>query len=155
MDIDKKTFDEKTIFQKITLLNKYMGVYVNNYLDRHLKNRLPYYDGRYLSFIKKSNKKGKKVTAKDIAEHFNLSKASVSHTVNSLLNKGYITLTVDENDHRFKSIELTKKAIKETNAIDNIFSSLEKEFSQLLSKEEEEYLNETLFKLLINMKEDN
>lgn len=153
--MDKKTFDEKTIYQKITLINKYLGIYVNNYLDQHLKNRLPYYDGRYLSFIKKSNKNGKKVTAKDIAEHFNLSKASVSHTINSLLNKGYITLTVDENDHRFKSIELTEKAIKETNAIDNIFSSLEKEFSQLLTKEEEKDLNDTLFKLLTSIKEDN
>lgn len=49
-------------------------------------------------------------TAKDITEYRGISKGLVCKNVDSLINKGYLSSKVDENDKRYIHLSITEKA---------------------------------------------
>ena len=96
----------------------------------------------------------KKVTAKKLAEVFNMKKSTISDHLNSLENLEYIRRIVDESDTRKKWIELTKKGEEIHKCIKNKFADYEKYLSSLLDEEEERVLNKALIKIKEKLKEE-
>ncbi len=78
-------------------------------VDNHMKKHdLTMTQCIVLEYLKREE--GKPVNQKDIERHFNLQHPTVSGILKRMERNGFVTCTVNENDRRFKNIELTQKA---------------------------------------------
>ena len=106
--------------------------------------------GRILKFVEENES----VTASEIEEYFNLTKATVSDHINALEVLGYIKRTTDKVDARKKIIILTDEGKIISNKIKERLSDYNKNISSILSEEEKETLNNLLKKVNQKIKEE-
>lgn len=74
-------------------------------------------------------------TAVDIARHLGVSKQAVNKTVNELVDRGYLRLTVDDQDKRIKRIEPTTAGLEKGRQASEALLALEKELAGKIGEE--------------------
>ena len=79
-------------------------------------------------------------TARDVALHCGMSKASVSGNVLKLVTRGLLTAEMDLTDRRFQRLALTEQAEPVTDAIRDAIRRLREELLGPLPPEERERL---------------
>ncbi|MFB0920687.1 MAG: MarR family transcriptional regulator [Oscillospiraceae bacterium] len=67
-------------------------------------------NGWIIGFLSRSAKEGKDVYQKDIEDHFNITRSTVSNVLSLMEQKGLIQRLPDSQDARLKKIVLTEKA---------------------------------------------
>lgn len=87
-------------------------------------NNYTYFQKITLFYIIKNE--GKEIYQKDIEQKFNISKSTVSESLNFLESQGYIIRNVSNKDSRLKEIKLTDKSKKFKNSFDKSLKSIEK-----------------------------
>ena len=103
----REIFESKSISQKLYITNKVMSNYLYKYLTYTVGDKITHLEGRILSFIDRENKKGVILTSKDVTDHFNVTKVSISNAINSLVEKGLVEFQMMENDRRCKMLIMT------------------------------------------------
>lgn len=86
-------------------------------------------------------------TAKDVAFHCGMSKASVSGNVLKLVTRGLLTAEMDLSDRRFQRLTLTEQAEPVIDAVQNAAYRLQEEALGPLSPEDRAHF----IKLLLNI----
>ena len=86
-------------------------------------------------------------TAKDVAFHCGMSKASVSGNVLKLVTRGLLTAEMDLSDRRFQRLTLTEQAEPVIDAVQNAACRLQEEALSPLSPED----RAQFIKLLLNI----
>lgn len=86
-------------------------------------------------------------TAKDVAFHCGMSKASVSGNVLKLVTRGLLTAEMDLSDRRFQRLTLTEQAEPVIDAVQNAACRLQEEALGPLSQED----RAQFIKLLLNI----
>ena len=86
-------------------------------------------------------------TAKDVAFHCGMSKASVSGNVLKLVTRGLLTAEMDLSDRRFQRLTLTEQAEPVIDAVQNAACRLQEEALGSLSPED----RAQFIKLLLNI----
>lgn len=86
-------------------------------------------------------------TAKDVAFHCGMSKASVSGNVLKLVTRGLLTAEMDLSDRRFQRLTLTEQAEPVIDAVQNAACRLQEEALGPLSPED----RAQFIKLLLNI----
>lgn len=86
-------------------------------------------------------------TAKDVAYHCGMSKASVSGNVLKLVTRGLLTAEMDLSDRRFQRLTLTEQAEPVIDAVQNAACRLQEEALGPLSPED----RAQFIKLLLNI----
>ena len=86
-------------------------------------------------------------TAKDVAFHCGMSKASVSGNVLKLVTRGLLTAEMDLSDRRFQRLTLTEQAKPVIDAVQNAACRLQEEALGPLSPED----RAQFIKLLLNI----
>ena len=87
------------------------------------------------------------VISKDLIQTFGLRKPTVSETVASLIQKGYMQFIKDRQDGRMKSIVLTEKGKEYFSIVTPIIEGFDGSFDDVLTKEEAEQLEAICKKL--------
>lgn len=149
----REIFESKSISQKLYITNKVMSNYLYKYLTYTVGDKITHLEGRILSFIDRENKKGVILTSKDVTDHFNVTKVSISKAINSLVEKGLVEFQMMENDRRCKMLIMTKLGKKTTLETSKIFSALDKKLTSSLSEEERKIIDDILFKLITTIEE--
>ncbi len=80
--------------------------FISYFLSKNNPCNITAMEGMTLKFIYRA---GHPVCAKDIMQFTNLSKATTSQTLTSMVKKGLIAMQEKESDKRAKTIELTSK----------------------------------------------
>lgn len=93
-------------------------------------------------------------TAKDIADYRSLSKSMISKSVDSLINRGYLSYMTDENDKRCIHLKLQPAANLAVQKLLKIQSSYFKILSNDITMEESQVLNRVLDKLYKNISDE-
>ena len=118
--------------------------------------------GRYLFEINKDNKQpsplqylnkheGEDIYQKDLEEHCEVSKATMSQTLDALEYEKMIVRKADKNDARRKKIVLTKKSKDKAKEINKLFVSLDKKITEGLSEKEITAFLTTIEKMKANL----
>ncbi len=97
------------------------------------------------------SKCGEYNTLLDIARYLNANKGHISQTVDSLSQKGYITVHRDENDRRYVHYGLTEGAMPMIESINTAWAKLTRELFEGITPEEMEALKQISKKLRQNM----
>ncbi len=90
-------------------------------------------------------------TLLDIVRHLNANKGHISQTMESLSQKGYITVHRDEKDRRYVHYALAENAMQLIDSINAAWSKLTRELFEGVTEEEMEALREVSNKLRKNM----
>ena len=93
------------------------------------------------------------VISRDLIQAFGLRKPTVSETVSSLINKGYVEFVNDRDDHRMKSIVLTEKGREYFGIVTPIIEGFDCSFDDVFTKEESEQFETLCQKLRAAIKE--
>ena len=101
--------------------------------------------GRMIKYIYEHQNDG--LIQKDIAEAFNRKSATITSMLQGLEKKGYIERRIPKDNERQKNIYVLKKGEDLISDTEKVFSNLEKEISNILTKEEAETFNRLLIKL--------
>ena len=134
--------ENKPIGAEIHLTASCIDNFISTYLSRNTSLNLTAMEGMTLKFIARSN--GAPLVAKQIMDFTNLSKATTSQTLNSLVDKGLIVMKEKEGDKRSKNIYLTEEGKKKISGFIDSF----KEINQLLETNFSQDEKETLLILL-------
>ncbi len=111
--MDFETFNKLPLGQMLRETKQKEGVFIDNYLQNHLKVKIHRCEGLTLSYIDKH--KDKPIRSLDIANEFHLSKATISQTLHQLVDKNLVEFA-DAKDKRSKEIRLTEHG---KNALDD------------------------------------
>lgn len=106
--------------------------------------------GRIIGYVR-CESKNRDVFQKDIEEHFELRRSSVTSTLQNLEKMGFIVRESIPTDQRLKRIVLTKKALDIHNQITKNIEQVEKEAFSSINKEEEQLLSDLLKRILNNI----
>ena len=124
---------------------------IDSYIHASMSTTVPYLtriESVTLGYI---IKEGRPLTSKEIAEHFAVQKSTASQTIHSLLEKGMITMTEDEEDHRKKKVEATTLGVEVDLSRKELLASLDGEIEDCLLQEEREELLKLLDKIDSNI----
>lgn len=100
-----------------------------------------------LEFITRENLS----TAKEIMHKRHISKSHISKSLEHLLEKGFINMTEDENDHRILRITLTDDSYKVINSVNNAYEKCRCVLLQGISEEEQNIFSEVIHKMNNNV----
>ncbi|MDD4532074.1 MAG: MarR family transcriptional regulator [Bacilli bacterium] len=98
--------------------------------------------GRIIIMIKKSEN----ISPSAIAEHLSHTRATVTQQINELELEGYIEKIEDPNDKRRVVVHLTSKGEMEFDHIDQNITKIEKDLSNIYTKEEQKEFDALLTK---------
>ena len=130
---------------------------ISNYIERNLSEKLHLdltgVEGLILSFIFRNQ--DKPLTAKNIMERFNVSKATTSQSLNGLEKKGSITMVSSKEDRRVKTILLTAKGKEENDLFRALFAQMNNEIEKNLTDEEKTLMHSLLSKIRENVGDDS
>ena len=87
----------------------------------------------------------------DIAEFLNANKGHISVTLYSLIEKGYVVSSHDENDRRYMHFSLTDKGKEAACDIENVWKSIRNELYYGMTEEEISAFIETFHKICKNI----
>lgn len=93
------------------------------------------------------------VISRDLLQAFGLRKPTVSETLSSLVEKGYMEFVKDREDGRMKSIVLTEKGREYFEIVTPIIEGFDGSFDDVLTKEESEQFEAICKKLLAAIQE--
>lgn len=118
---------------------------LNNLIKRYIeysshKNEIETITGNnswIIGFLGSKEEEGKEVYQKDIEDHFNITRSTVSNVLNLMEQKGLIQRQTVEQDARLKKIVLTKKA-------NDIKGIMKKDIDQMEAILTEGFTNEEL-----------
>jgi DNA-binding MarR family transcriptional regulator len=130
---------------------------ISNYIERNLSEKLHLdltgVEGLILSFIFRNQDKA--LTAKNIMERFNVSKATTSQSLNGLEKKGSIVMVSSKEDRRVKTILLTAKGKEENDLFRALFAEMNGEIEKHLTEEEKLTLRSILSRIRENVGDDS
>ena len=92
-------------------------------------------------------------TAKDVALHCGMSKASVSGNVLKLVTRGLLTAEMDLSDRRFQRLALTEQAEPVVDAIHDAVQRFQQKILGTLSSEERDQLLHSLSHIVHSLEE--
>ena len=98
------------------------------------------------------NQEKEDICQKDLEEHFNVSKATISGALQIMENNGIIKRVIAKEDARSKKIILTEKSKKAHKEMYIIFKNLDEELKKGISKEELEIFYNIIEKLKNNLR---
>lgn len=101
--------------------------------------------GRMISYIYENQKRG--IIQKDLADKFNIKRASITSMLQGLEKKGYIERVILEHDERQKRVYVLEKGINLIEEFDEAFKDLEKNLIKNLTNEEANTLKKLLLKV--------
>ena len=104
-------------------------------------------EGKFIGYVGTHQDDGG-VISKDLIQAFGLRKPTVSETLSSLINKGYMQFVKNREDGRMKSIVLTEKGQEYFSIVTPIIEGFDGSFDDILTKEENEQLENICQKLL-------
>jgi len=107
-------------------------------------------NGWIIGFLSRTAHEGKAVYQKDIEEHFNITRSTVSNVLSLMEQKELIQRLPDNQDARLKKIVLTKKA----KGISEILKETADRMEQTLTKGFKPEELETLYSFIQRMKEN-
>ena len=118
--------------------------------DMHVRERLdscgvPKEFGPFLMTIARNEGS----TQSEIADKMNFTAATVSVTLQKMLDSGYISKSVDETDSRQIRIFLTKKGRNKSEEMRSIFKELEEKLVEPLTDSEKSELRRLLLKITL------
>ena len=91
-------------------------------------------EGRVFGFICRNQDKN--VTSTDLMAHFDSPKSTISETLSSLEERGYILFEVNPEDRRQKYLRLTEKGLARFEGVLVLFSQAEEKMTEGLSEED-------------------
>ncbi|MCC8152654.1 MAG: MarR family winged helix-turn-helix transcriptional regulator, partial [Lachnospiraceae bacterium] len=92
-------------------------------------------------------------TASDIQKSLHINKGYVSQIVKGLSEKGYLTVTADENDHRYMHYTVTDKTHDITDAHQKIWDTLGTRVFKGISPEDREIFDRVTITICKNIDE--
>lgn len=104
--------------------------------------------GHILGYLYHSQERA--VYQRDIANHFEIGKSSVTNILQLMEKKGYLTCTTDRNDARLKRIELTDKGRETHLQTIKVIDKLHEDMEEGITEEEQE----VFFRVIEKMKEN-
>ena len=143
-----KEFKETPLGVQIRKTDQVIKSYIDDYLDKHMVDNLYAIESLTLRFISRHDKK---VSAGDVINRFNISKATASETLHRLEKKKLITMSSDKEDCRKKVLTLTEKGKIASKQLDEIFNELNKHIESCLDDDEKETLSSLLLKVFNNL----
>ena len=93
-------------------------------------------NGWIIGFLSKNADKGKDIYQKDIEDHFNITRSTVSNVLTLMEQKGLIQRLPDEQDARLKKIVLTSKAAGLSEILREDADRMEQTLTKDFTKEE-------------------
>ena len=105
--------------------------------------------GRIIKYLSKHE--GEDIYQKDLEEHCEVSKATMSQTLDALEYEKMIVRKADKNDARRKRIVLTKKSKDKAKEINKLFVSLDKKITEGLTEREISAFLNTIEKMKANL----
>lgn len=94
---------------------------------------------------------GKKITQKDIEEGLKLKNPTITGVINRMEEKGFVTRRIDENNKKYRIIELTPKAHEKLREIKSKAIKIENRMSEGMTREEKNEFNRLLDLVLYNL----
>lgn len=122
--------------------------YIANFLSKKTNTELTAMEGITLKII---YKKGETLTASDIMQATELSKATTSQTLSSLERKGLVEMEKQEEDKRRKLIKLTEKGREAVAQLEGAFLQIRAVIEADISEAEKEHFIKTLEKIRNNV----
>ncbi len=138
---------EKSISVEIKKFDVEIGRYLFE-LNKDSKQPSPL-QGRIIQYLSKHD--GEDVYQKDLEEHCEVSKATMSQTLDALEYEKMIIRKADKNDARRKRIVLTKKSKDKVKEISKVFASLDKKITEGISEKEATAFLNTIEKMKANL----
>lgn len=108
-------------------------------------------EGRFLGYIYDYQDEG--VISSDLVRAFQLKKSTVSETLSSLEEKGFIEFVRSEEDGRKKMIRLGKKGIEHRKEVAPVIDEFDAILENALSEEEQAQFEAIYTRLMTAMKE--
>ena len=105
--------------------------------------------GRIIKYL--SKQEGEDIYQKDLEEHCEVSKATMSQTLDALEYEKMIIRKADKNDARRKKIVLTKKSKDKAKEINKLFVSVDKKITEGLTEREISAFLNTIEKMKANL----
>lgn len=99
--------------------------------------------------------RAKKISLIDLSDLLELEKSTMSRTINTLVDEGYVTREVDSSNRRYVSIQLTDKGLE---VFQNIEDSMHQYYSnifQSIPEDKRDQVLESLEILVKSIKENN
>lgn len=93
------------------------------------------------------------ICQKQIEEEIHIKKASVTGSLDSLEEKGFIQRIVSDDDKRKKYIKVTQKVKDERKTIETVIHNLEKKLTEGISKKELDQLIKTVNRMKKNLED--
>lgn len=150
---------------EVVLLNrkKYIGIeihalanmtkrYMDNYSHGNLVKSIISTNGWILGFLAHSEEEGKDVFQRDIEEHFNITRSTVSKVINLMVNKGLIERSPVDYDARLKKLTLTEKSRRIAEYIHEDNDMMEQILTDGFTQEEKQRLAEYIDRMKNNLK---
>ena len=152
-NLDRPHRYERTETQPKDLKDSPMGMllrHAEHYHDMHVRERLdscgiPKAFGPFLMTVSKNEGS----TQSEIAGNMNFTAATVSVTLQKMVDAGFISKTVDDSDSRQVRIYLTEKGHSKAREMHSIFRELEEKLVEPLSEEERSELRRLLLKITL------
>jgi MarR family transcriptional regulator, repressor for mepA len=153
-----ETKDAFPLGVEIKRTNKAIKLYIDRYLEAHLKESLTGVEGMTLGYIfhHQTDEKGnpRTITAKDVMLNSKNVKATTSQTLTSLQRKGFIKMVPLKEDQRVKSIVLTEKGREVNKEFNVIFGEINSQISKGITQQEKDSLRAILKKVQANVDYD-
>jgi len=96
---------------------------------------------------------GKKITQKDIEEGLKLKNPTITGVINRMEEKGFVTRRIDENNKKYRIIELTTKAHEVLREIKSKAITIEKRMSAGMTMDEKIEFNRLMDLVLKNLEQ--
>ena len=86
----------------------------------------------------------KEITISDLADQLRLDKSTLSRTVDSLVQKGFVSREISQHDRRFMSVQLTKSGMDLYKSINHRYNEIFQETLKDVSQKQQDQLLESL-----------
>jgi DNA-binding MarR family transcriptional regulator len=121
--------------------------------QREIKSALKEYDTSHAQFVVLANllwfeEKNMSSTQADIVSQSKIDKMSVSASLKELVKMGLVTRKENEEDSRFKSVNLTNKGREHARTLVALIESCDRDYFNKLSKEEKKQFSKVLLSLI-------
>lgn len=115
--------------------NDFIQELYNLYSSKKMKNFFEFAQGEKRALLEFKLAKGD-ISPSDLCQKLSVSKQRITSILNSLYEKKYITINIDENDRRKTNIKLTPNGKKYIDKLsDYVLTDLNKTISKISSKD--------------------
>lgn len=131
------------------------GAQIRKLITKYVEPIMHEYDLRpveldILEFITRENL----TTSKEIMLRRHISKSHISKSLDHLLERGFINMTEDENDHRIMRITLTQDSYKVISRVNDVYEQCKNVLLRGISDEEMHIFRKVIHKMNNNVDEE-